>query len=130
MDLTIGQVAERTGLSVHTLRFYEKEGILPRPVRRRAGGTRVYSEQDVDWLHLCTVLRGSDMPIPDIRRYTDLARTGPGTEQDRIALLRAHQARIEDRLADLHRSLDLIKHKVAVYEDLLDDAPARHGCNP
>ncbi|WP_198042319.1 MerR family transcriptional regulator [Kitasatospora azatica] len=130
MDLSIGQVAERTGLSVHALRFYEKEGVLAGPVRRRAGGQRVYSEHDVDWLHLCVVLRGSGMPLPEIRRYTELARTGSGTEPDRIALLREHQTRVEAQLTELGRCLDLIKHKVAVYEDLLDQRPVDHLCNP
>jgi len=56
--LSIGQVAERTGLSVHTLRFYEKQGIFLSPPRRDSGGRRVYTEDDVDWLTLCTILRG------------------------------------------------------------------------
>ncbi|MFG2693081.1 MerR family transcriptional regulator [Kitasatospora sp. NPDC048407] len=121
--LTIGQVAERTGLSVHALRFYEREGILAAPVRRTSGGGRRYSESDVEWLNLCIVLRASGMPIPDIRRYTELARTGAGTEPDRLALLRAHEARVIDQLAELQRSLDLVRYKVAVYEDYLEQHP-------
>ncbi|MFI9785022.1 MerR family transcriptional regulator [Kitasatospora sp. NPDC051984] len=121
--LTIGQVAGRTGLSVHALRFYEREGILAAPVRRTSGGGRRYSESDVEWLNLCIVLRASGMPIPDIRRYTELARTGAGTEPDRLALLRAHEARVIDQLAELQRSLDLVRYKVAVYEDYLEQHP-------
>ncbi|RAJ35796.1 DNA-binding transcriptional MerR regulator [Kitasatospora sp. SolWspMP-SS2h] len=120
--LSIGQVAARTGLSVHALRFYEREGILAGPIRREGGGRRRYTEGDVEWLRLCTVLRASGMPIPEIRRYTELARTGTGTEPDRLALLRAHEQRVLDRLAELHRSLDIVRHKVAVYEDHLDGA--------
>ncbi len=59
-------MAERTGLSADTLRFYEREGILANPVRRRSG-RRVYSEDDVEWLVVCTVLRDSGMPIPEVR---------------------------------------------------------------
>ncbi|GLY91907.1 MerR family transcriptional regulator [Actinoallomurus iriomotensis] len=117
--LTIGQVAARTGLSVDTLRFYEREGILANPVRRGPGGRRVYAEHDVDWLNLCIVLRSSGMPIPAIRRYTELARQA-GTETDRLALLREHQGQIFAQLAELHRCLDVINHKIAVYEDHLD----------
>ncbi|GLY78947.1 MerR family transcriptional regulator [Actinoallomurus iriomotensis] len=117
--LTIGQVAARTGLSVDTLRFYEREGILANPVRRGPGGRRVYAEHDVDWLNLCIVLRSSGMPIPAIRRYTELARQA-GTETDRLALLREHQGQIFAQLAGLHRCLDVINHKIAVYEDYLD----------
>lgn len=119
-SLTIGQVAARTGLSVDTLRFYEREGILANPVRRGPGGRRVYAEHDVDWLNLCIVLRSSGMPIPAIRRYTELARQGAGTEKDRLALLREHQGEIFAQIAALHRCLDVINHKIAVYEDYLD----------
>ncbi|MFF0392924.1 hypothetical protein ACFYS8_30095 [Kitasatospora sp. NPDC004615] len=60
------------------------------------------------------------MPIPDIRRYTELARTGAGTEPDRLALPRAHEARVLDQLAELQRALDIVRYKVAVYEDYLE----------
>jgi len=75
--LSIGQVAERTGLGVHTLRFYEREGLLAMPVRR-AAGRRVYSEDDVEWLDICTELRSSGMPPAEIRRYAELVREGLG----------------------------------------------------
>ncbi|MFD8706441.1 MerR family transcriptional regulator [Kitasatospora sp. NPDC059648] len=118
--LSIGQVAERTGLSVHALRFYEREGILANPVQRAVGGRRRYTEGDVEWLNLCIILRASGMPLPEIRRYTDLVRTGAGTEPQRLALLRDHEQRVLAQIADLHRSLDLIRHKVAVYVDYLE----------
>ncbi|MFJ8695077.1 MerR family transcriptional regulator [Streptomyces roseolilacinus] len=128
--LSIGQVARRTGLSVHTLRFYEREGILLTAPARRAGRQRVYGEDDVAWLRLCVVLRASGMPVPEIRRYTELARAGQGTEGARLALLRDHEARVTGRIAELTRCLDLIRHKVAVYEDLTATATGApgHGC--
>ncbi|GAA4983145.1 MerR family transcriptional regulator [Kitasatospora paranensis] len=121
--LSIGQVAARTGLSVHALRFYEREGILANPVQREAGGRRRYTEGDVEWLNLCIVLRASGMPLPEIRRYTGLARTGAGTEPDRLALLRDHEQRVLGQLADLQRCLDIVRHKVAAYEDYLEQSP-------
>jgi DNA-binding transcriptional MerR regulator len=69
------------------------------------------------------------MPLPEIRRYTELAREGEGTEPDRLELLRAHRSRVESQIEDLHRCLDLIGHKVRVYEDVLDGRapePAEH----
>jgi DNA-binding transcriptional MerR regulator len=117
--LTIGQVAERTGLSVHTLRFYEREQILANPVQRGPGGHRVYSEDDVDWLTVCTILRGSGMPIPVIARYTALVRQGDGNEPERLALLRRHREQVTAQMAQLARCLDLISFKVGVYEDIL-----------
>lgn len=122
VQLGIGQVADRTGLSIHTLRFYEREGILVRPVRRGPGGRRVYTEDDIDWLTLCTILRGAGMPLPDIRRYAELVQAGAGNEPERLDLLRRHEHRIHDQRQQLDRCLDLIKFKIGVYEDILDSA--------
>jgi DNA-binding transcriptional MerR regulator len=118
--MSIGQVAERTGLSVHALRFYEREGILVDPVRRAAGGRRIYTEDDVEWLNLCIVLRASGMPLPAIREYTELVRAGDGNERQRLALLRRHQQRVLAQLDQLNKCLDLINFKVGVYEDIVD----------
>lgn len=127
-SLSIGQVAERTGLSVHALRFYEREGILAAPVRREGGGRRVYSEEDIDWLTLCIVLRASGMPIPEIRRYTDLVRAGGGNEEARLALLRRHRAHVTAQMNELTRALDVVDYKIGVYEDLLDQGTDQHPC--
>jgi DNA-binding transcriptional MerR regulator len=115
-ELSIGQVAERTGLSVHTLRLYEREGLLATEVRRRTNGRRVYSEWDVQWLANCTKFRASGMPLATIRRLAELVGQGPGNEDERLELLRRHQQRILDRIAELHECLDLIGNKVEVYE--------------
>jgi DNA-binding transcriptional MerR regulator len=127
-DLTIGQVAERTGLSVHALRFYEREGVLVDPVRRDPGGRRVYSENDVNWLTVCVVLRASGMPLPDIRRYTELVREGDGNEEERLTLLRRHRERVTAQIGDLTRCLDLVDYKAGVYEDIL--AERTGPCRP
>jgi DNA-binding transcriptional MerR regulator len=122
-SLSIGEVAERTGLSVHALRFYEREGIFANTVRRGPGGRRRYTEDDVDWLTVCIVLRASGMPIPTIRRYTELVREGPGNEKERLAIMRKHREEVTAQIARLTESLDLINYKVGVYEDYLDDEP-------
>ncbi len=119
--LTIGEVAGQTGLSVHTLRFYERQGILLDPVRRTSGGQRLYGEDDLVWLRLCMVLRASGMPVEDIRTYTELAREGDGTEGDRLELLRGHQDRVRRQLRELKRCLDIITYKVRVYEDAVGE---------
>jgi DNA-binding transcriptional MerR regulator len=129
-SLSIGQVAERTGLSVHTLRFYEREGILADQVRRGAGGRRLYTEDDVGWLELCVILRASGMPLPAIREYTELVRQGEGNEEQRIALLRQHEARVHSQMSQLAQCLDLISFKVNVYEDILDHGYTDSECSP
>lgn len=115
--LSIGQVAERTGLSVHALRFYEREGLLATPVHRGASGRRSYSEWDLEWLDLCIKLRSSGMPLTAIRRYADLVRQGTGNEKDRLSLLRQHQERVTAAIAALTACLDMISFKVRLYEE-------------
>jgi DNA-binding transcriptional MerR regulator len=122
--LSIGQVAERTGLSVHALRFYEREGILAEPVRRESNGRRVYTEDDVEWLAMCIRFRSSGMPLETIRKYTDLVRQGPGNERDRLALLQSHQAHIQSQIADLTECLAVITHKVDIYSQHVSEGTA------
>ena len=117
--LSIGQVGERTGLSVHALRYYEREGLFTQPVVRDAGGRRCYGPADVDWLRMCSRFRASGMPVTDIRRYSQLVAAGPGNEHDRLELLRSHQRRVEEQLAELAGCRDVIAAKVAVYTEHL-----------
>jgi DNA-binding transcriptional MerR regulator len=117
--LTIGEVARRTGMSVHTLRLYEREGLLASPVRRESNGRRVYSEWDVEWLSYCTKFRASGMPLATIRRFAELVRNGPGNEDQRLELLHNHQQEVERRIAELADCLDVIANKVRLYEEHL-----------
>lgn len=117
--MTIGQVAERTGLSVHTLRFYEQEGLAAAPIARDHRGRRLYREQDVEWLTVCIVLRRSGMPVREIRRYMSLVQAGTGNEEERLGLLKRHQRRVEDQMNELQKSLDLITEKIGIYEEHL-----------
>jgi DNA-binding transcriptional MerR regulator len=110
------EVSEITGLSAHTLRYYEKEHLFPRSVERSGGRWRRYTAQDVEWLLGCNRLRASGMPIADIRRYAQLVADGPGNEEDRLALMREHQRRMDEQMAQLRISQDAIAMKVAVYE--------------
>jgi len=114
--LSIGQVAERTGLSVHALRFYEHEGLLVTPVHRGTDGRRMYTEWDLEWLEVCVRLRASGMPLTAIRRYADLVREGEGNEEERLSLLRQHEQRVTAQIAALTECLDLITFKIQLYE--------------
>jgi DNA-binding transcriptional MerR regulator len=113
--LSIGEVSERIGISAHTLRFYEQEGLFIAPVRRNAAGRRLFSEQDVEWLLVCSKLRSSGMPLPLIRRYAELARGGESTVEERLGILREHEAAVRAQLAELQDALGVIEHKVALY---------------
>ncbi|MFC3832748.1 MULTISPECIES: MerR family transcriptional regulator [Deinococcus] len=116
VGLTIGEVARQTGLSVHTLRLYEREGLLTGAVTRDAAGRRIYRDWDVEWLLNCTKFRASGMPLATIRRLAGLVGEGSGNEAERLALLREHQQAVLARMADLQACLELISHKVEVYE--------------
>ena len=122
--LSIGQVSEATGLSVHALRFFEREGLFLRPIPRSAGGRRLYAPADVEWLILCNRLRDSGMPIADLRRFAELVRSGPGNEPERLALLEEHERAVEARIAELTASLAVIHAKVVTYRGHLRDGTA------
>jgi len=85
-QLTIAEAAERTGLTRHTLRYYERDGLML-GVGRAGSGHRRYSERDLGWIELITKLRATGMPIREVRRYAELARAGDGNEDERLGLL-------------------------------------------
>jgi DNA-binding transcriptional MerR regulator len=117
--LSIAEAARRTGVSVHTLRYYERAGLVVTAVDRTSGGRRRYHQLDLDWIVICTRLRATGMPIRTIRRYAELVSAGPGNEQERLALLEAHRAEVTARLARTRENLKLIDHKIDVYRGRL-----------
>ena len=86
-----GEAADKCGLSQHTLRWYERIGLLT-PVERGSDGRRRFSDADLDWLALLTKLRATGMPVREMQRYAELVRSG-AHHQERIELLRRHRAR-------------------------------------
>lgn len=118
-SLSIGEVAERTGLSVHALRFYEREGLLVGPVQRTSGGRRRYTPVDVEWLLICVKLRESGMPLADLKHFAELVRHGPGNEAERLHLLDTHRQRVDAQIQALEECRSVITWKVAVYTEHL-----------
>ncbi|MFD5325717.1 MerR family transcriptional regulator [Streptomyces sp. NPDC127092] len=129
-DLSIGEVARRSGLSVHALRFYEREGLFANPVRRLSNGRRIYHEEDLEWLAICTRLRSSGMSLAMIRQYIDLVRRGPGNEHERLEVLRRHADHVEAQIRELQETLDVMRYKVRIYEDHLARGEADRLWNP
>ena len=117
--LTIADAARRTGVSAHTLRYYERAGLVVTRVDRTSGGRRRYRQLDLDWIKICTKLRATGMPIKTIRRYADLVAAGRGNEPERLALLEEHRADVLARLAELQENLALIDRKIGVYRGRL-----------
>jgi DNA-binding transcriptional MerR regulator len=113
--LSIAEAARRTGVSVHTLRYYERAGLAVTPPDRTTGGRRRYQRLDLEWITVCTRLRATGMPIKTIRRYAQLVSAGHGNEQERLALMEAHRADVLAKLDELQENLQLIDHKIDVY---------------
>jgi DNA-binding transcriptional MerR regulator len=116
MSLTIAEAAARTGLTSHTLRYYERDGLMLSSVDRAVSGHRRYSDRDLTWIEMITRLRSTGMPIRDVRRYADLVRAGDGNEAERLELLEAHRTRVEAQLAEVTAHLRAIDHKIGIYE--------------
>jgi len=114
--LTIADAAEATGLTAHTLRYYERDGLLLDHVGRAPSGHRRYTEDDLSWIVMITRLRSTGMPIREVRAYADLCREGPGNETQRLALLHAHRRRVLAQLAEVQENLAAIEFKIGIYE--------------
>ena len=111
------QVAEHTGFSLDTLRYYEKAGLLG-AIERTGGGRRTYSQRDLDWLNLIKCLRDTGMPIAELRRYSDLG-ADPSTLQERLDLLEAHDRAVQEDIDKLRSQQEHLREKISWYRDQL-----------
>lgn len=114
--LTISEAAEAAGVSAHTLRYYERAGLLE-PVERAGSGHRRYTEQHLEWIRFIGCLRATGMPIRGVREYCELARAGEGTEPERMDVLLRHRAAVEGQLAELRQNLAAIERKIEIYRE-------------
>ncbi|MEU1813962.1 MerR family transcriptional regulator [Streptomyces roseifaciens] len=123
---TISEVADCTGLSVHTLRWYERIGLMPH-VDRSHTGQRRYTDRDLDWLDLVGRLRLTGMPVADMVRYARLVREGEHTLAERERLLTAHREDVRTRIAELRSTLEVLDYKIDIYADARRRAEAAEG---
>jgi DNA-binding transcriptional MerR regulator len=112
----IAEAAHRSGLSIDTLRYYERIELIEPPARD-AGGRRVYNEDDLAWLGFLTRLRTTGMPIRMMREYAKLRHLGLASAGRRRQILVTQRAEVLDRIAELHSCLDVLNHKIANYEE-------------
>jgi DNA-binding transcriptional MerR regulator len=113
LALSIAEVAERTGVTAHTLRYYERIGLVSVP--RDDVGRRVYTADEIGRVLFVTRLRQTAMPIRQIQDYFRLVAEGPGTEPQRLALLERHRADVQARMRELQSALEAVEYKIAVY---------------
>jgi DNA-binding transcriptional MerR regulator len=118
--LTIGEAAAATGLSAHTLRYYEGEGLIPQ-VERDASGRRRYRPEHLRWIGLLDRLRVSGMSIARMREYVELAVRGDATASARRALLERHEADIRLRIAELEGCRAIVRAKIDLYAGRISD---------
>jgi DNA-binding transcriptional MerR regulator len=116
--MTVAEAAAEAGVSAHTLRYYERAGLLA-GIDRNGAGHRDFTEQDLEWVVMVTRLRATGMPIRAIREYADLVRDGEGNEQQRLALLEAHREWVLEQLASIQRNLELVDYKIGLYRGAL-----------
>ncbi|MET8470916.1 MerR family transcriptional regulator [Streptomyces sp. NPDC006422] len=111
---TISEVVALTGLTAHTLRWYERIGLMP-DVDRSHTGQRRYNNRDLDWLALVGKLRLTGMPVADMVRYAELVRRGEQTFDERRELLEATRRDVLNRMAELQDTLAVLDHKIDIY---------------
>lgn len=116
MVYSIADVAKATGLPASTLRYYDREGLLPE-VGRLSGGARVFTEQDLAWIRVIECLKKAGLTIKGIRRYTDLVQQGDGTLADRRDLIYERREAVEAELARVQSTLDFITYKCWFYDE-------------
>ena len=117
---SIQEVCNRTGLTAHTLRYYEKEGLLNH-VERSAGGFRQYSDEDLEWLGLICCLKNTGMPLQEIARFVQLAHEGDQTLEERVELLKNHRVQLILRMEEMQKYLDKITWKVNFFSGKLKE---------
>ncbi|MHA6533811.1 MerR family transcriptional regulator [Paenibacillus sp. BAC0078] len=115
MELTIQQVAVKTELSVHTLRYYERIGLME-PISRATNGHRSYRLKDLEWIVLLKRLRTTGMPIAQMQRFANMMRLGDAGISQRRALLEEHETDLLGQVKELQETLALLKDKIAYYK--------------
>ena len=115
MTYTPAKAAEKIGISAHTLRFYNKEGLLPN-VGRDEHGNRRFTDNDLQWLSLLQCLKNAGMSLKDIKRFSECTTIGDDTIDERLALFESQTENVKCQIAELKRYLNLLEYKLAFYQ--------------
>ena len=123
---SIKEVSEKTGLSAHTLRYYEREGLLS-GVERTSGGFRQYTDSDLEALWLVCCLKNTGMSLRDISQFMALTREGNETLQERCDLLMRHRNTVIERMEEMQKHLDKVTRKINYFNKRLEEYEQNRG---
>jgi DNA-binding transcriptional MerR regulator len=118
--LTIQEVAQATGLTPHTLRYYERIGLI-HPINREENTRRCYTADDVGWIDFLLKLRATGMSIKDMQRYAELQRQGDETLPERVEMLKALRDQVEAHIEELNEHLNLVHYKIGIYQKIVEE---------
>ena len=114
MGYTIGQAAKKSGLSPYSLRFYEKEGLLPN-IRKNSAGLRVFSEEDINWLQMIECLKGTGMSLKNIKQYLAWLNAGDSTINQRLEMFEKQKEQLQNQIKLLNKHMEKINFKIKLY---------------
>lgn len=118
--LTIQEVARATGLTPHTLRYYERIGLI-HPINREENTRRCYSMDDLGWIEFLLKLRATGMSIKDMQRYAELQRQGDETLPERVQMLMSLRDKVEAHIDEMNEHLKLIHYKIDYYSKVVEE---------
>jgi DNA-binding transcriptional MerR regulator len=119
-QLTIQEVAKATGLTPHTLRYYERIGLI-HPINREENTRRIYTADDVGWINFLLKLRATGMSIKDMLRYAELQRQGDETLPERVEMLMTLRDKVESHIDEMNEHLKLIHYKIDYYSKVIEE---------
>ena len=119
MTYTISQVAKKMGVTVPTLRYYDKEGLLPF-VDKKPDGTRVFKDEDFQGLAIITCMKNSGLQIKDIKKYMDLCQEGDSSLQERLEIFFERKEAVQKQIEELNKVMETINHKIWYYETAIE----------
>jgi len=115
---SIQEVTEVTGLSAHTLRYYERIGLI-HPIERQENTRRCYTKDDLGWIDFLLKLRATGMSIKDMQKYARLQRRGDETLPHRVEMLKSLKGNVESRIQELNEHLKLVNYKIELYQQIV-----------
>ena len=115
MTYSITEVAKKFGMTAHTLRYYDKEGLMPY-VERSSSGIRKFKDRDFEWLNIINCLKASGVPVKKIKEFVDWCMEGDNTIEKRLEFLQNHKKDVENQLSELNKHMEMIDYKIGYYK--------------